>query len=76
MAKTKTRERESEKDKPARPVVRSDAYVMMLFITLVAIAVGCVLMYLDYDKYGGKPTPGVAPGVPKLGEGEAKGPAT
>jgi hypothetical protein len=73
MAKTKTREKESDRDRPERPRARSDAYVMMLFITLIAIAVGCVLMYLDHEEYGGKSPPKeVAPTLPKLGEGEAK----
>jgi hypothetical protein len=64
MAKTK----EKEKDRPDRPKARNDAYVMMLFITLVAIAVGCVLMYLDHDQYGGKSPPKeVAPTLPNLG---------
>lgn len=72
MAKTKTKEK--DRDKPERPRARNDAYVMMLFITLIAIAVGCVLMYLDHQEYGGKsPTPGAAPTLPKLGDADTKG---
>ena len=62
MAKTKT------KDKITGPRARNDAYVMMLFITLVAIVTGTVLMYLDVDEYGGK-TP---PTAPKVGELDSK----
>ena len=59
MAKTKTKDKETEKakDKPTVPKARSDAYVMMLFITFVAIVAGTVLMYLDHDEYGGKKPP-------------------
>jgi hypothetical protein len=69
MAKTKTK----EKDKPERPRAKNDAYVMMLFITFIAIAVGSVLMYLDHEEYGGKSPPKeVAPTLPKLGDGDTK----
>ena len=52
MAKAKYKESD---DKPKRPepVKRDGAYVMMLFITLVAIVTGCVLMYLDNEEYSG-----------------------
>jgi hypothetical protein len=67
MAKTKSREKE-EADKRA-PVARDGAYVMMLFITLVAIATGCVLLYLDNEEYGGKSPPKeTAPAIQKLGD--------
>ena len=51
------------------PVARDGAYVMMLFVTLVAIATGCVLMYLDNDEYSSKaapPPPGLT--IQKLGD--------
>lgn len=41
----------------AGPKPRNDAYTMMLFITLVATAAGCVLLYLDYDEYGKEQPP-------------------
>ena len=51
------------------PVKRDGAYVMMLFITLVAIAVGCVLLHLDNEEYGGKqPQKEAAPNVQPLGQ--------
>jgi hypothetical protein len=71
MAKAKTKEK--DKDKPKRsetPRPKNDAYVMMLFITLLAIVGGTVLMYLDYDEYGSKNPPTVPiTSPPKLGEG-------
>jgi hypothetical protein len=54
MAKAKYKE---EDPKRPTPVARDGAYVMMLFITLVAIVGGCVLMYLDTEEYSGKPIP-------------------
>jgi hypothetical protein len=58
----------------SRPKARNDAYVMMLFATLLAIATGCVLMYLDWDEYGQKTAPTEkAPALPKLGEAPSTG---
>ena len=49
MAKTKTKEKEREREERASgPRPRNDAYVMMLFITFVAILAGSILLYLDY----------------------------
>jgi hypothetical protein len=55
------------------PRGRNDAYTMMLFITLLAIGIGCTLLYLDYDEYGKTPPP--APPtltLPKLGGEDGK----
>lgn len=58
------------------PRGRNDAYTMMLFITLLAIGIGCTLLYLDYDEYGKTPPPKEpTPAVPKLGEGTPGGAA-
>ncbi len=56
MAKAKAKAKE-EDPKRLTPVKRDGAYVMMLFITLLAIAGGCVLMYYDHQEYGGKSPP-------------------
>ena len=49
---------------PTEPV-----YTVMAFITLVAIAIGCTLLYLDFDEYGQKTAPSEKVPVPaKLGE--------
>ena len=72
MAKSKDKTTD-DKDSPAPAGPRMDAYVLMLFITLLALAGGTTLMYLDYDEYGSKVPPdpfrekGATP--PKLGEG-------
>ncbi len=66
MAKTK--ERGEERLKRPEPIKRDGAYVMMLFITLVAVATGCVLLHLDNDEYGKTQPPKEAPVVRKLGE--------
>lgn len=64
---------DDDRPKRAEPVKRDGAYVMMLFITLVATATGCVLLYLDNDEYGGKPAPKEPPPVVlKLGEAPPK----
>ena len=69
MAKAKYKEKKEEDPKRPQPVARDGAYVMMLFITLVAIATGCVLMYLDNEEYGGKSPPKeAAPAIQKLGD--------
>jgi len=64
-----------DKDTPVGPKARNDAYVMMLFITLVAIIAGSVLMYLDNEEYGKNPPPkDVVFSPPKLGEAPAPTP--
>ena len=58
-----------EKDKPAVPKARNDAYVMMLFITFLVIVAGGVLMYLDNEEYGKlAPPKEPIPTLQKLGE--------
>jgi len=59
-----------DKEKATGPKARNDAYVMMLFITLVAIITGTVLMYLDNEEYGKTALPkDVVATPPRLGEG-------
>jgi hypothetical protein len=63
-----------DKSKAEGPKGRNDAYTMMLFITLLAIGIGCTLLYLDFDEYGKQSPPKeTPPALPKLG-GEEKGP--
>src|SRR5204863_7110068 len=65
-----------DKTKADGPRARNDAYTMMLFVTLLAIGIGCTLLYLDYDEYGKQPPPKEAvPTLPKLGD-DTKGAAT
>src|SRR5204863_8541314 len=63
-----------DKTKADGPRARNDAYTMMLFVTLLAIGIGCTLLYLDYDEYGKQPPPKEAvPTLPKLGDEGGKG---
>jgi hypothetical protein len=53
---------------------QNDAYTMMLFITFLAIAIGCTLLYLDYEEYGKQAPPKeAAPTLPKLGDAPKAG---
>jgi hypothetical protein len=62
-----------DKSKAEGPRGRNDAYTMMLFITLLAIGIGCTLLYLDWDEYGKNPPPKeTPPALPKLGGEDAK----
>ena len=54
MAKAKYKDEDPKRPTPVR---RDGAYVMMLFIALVAIAGAATLMYLDNEEYGGKSPP-------------------
>lgn len=66
MAK-KSSKREPEKKAPPRRY--EPVYTMMAFITFVAMTLGCVLLYLDYDEYGKQSPPKeTAPSLPKLGD--------
>ena len=66
MAKNKEKDDEVKRQEP---VTRDGAYVMMLSIALLAIVIGCVLMYLDNEDYAGKPlTKEAAPAIQKLGD--------
>ena len=65
MAKKAAGKRDSDRVKPRTEPV----YTIMVFITFVAMVVGCALMYLDHDEYGGKsPQKENPPALPKLGE--------
>ena len=72
MAKSKKakEDRDERDDKDLKePVARDGAYVMMLFMTLVAIIAGTVFMYLDFDEYGQKqPPPAPQVAIQKLGD--------
>jgi hypothetical protein len=39
----------------AAPQPKSDAYTGMLIISLVAMLIGCALLYLDYGRYPSSP---------------------
>ncbi|MFO0801938.1 MAG: hypothetical protein U0791_02275 [Gemmataceae bacterium] len=68
MAKKKTPEPKGKQvHAPGEPV-----YTVMAFVTFVALAVGCVLLYLDFDEYGGKTAPAEkVPALQQLGGANA-----
>jgi len=64
MAKKRDEKAPKRPKPPTEPV-----YTVMAFITLVAIALGCTLLYLDYDEYGRQSAPAEkVPPLPKLGD--------
>lgn len=57
-------ERSSSAARRTEPV-----YTVITFVTFVAMAVGCALLYLDWDEYGKtSPAKENAPTLPKLGD--------
>ena len=67
MAKKRTADTAKTVHAPGEPV-----YTVMAFITLVAIAIGCTLLYLDYDEYGQKQAPSEkVPALQNLGAATA-----
>jgi hypothetical protein len=65
MAKKSAKREAEKKAKPRREPV----YTALTFITFVAMTIGCVLLYLDFDEYGKNPPPKeTVPTLPKLGE--------
>jgi hypothetical protein len=36
---------------PSKPKARSDAYTGMLLLSLLVLAGGCILLFLDYSQY-------------------------
>ena len=56
----------SDNDEPSDTGVPSnDAYTGMLVISLLALIVGSVLLFIDYSQYGGKaPTVSALPPLP------------
>lgn len=65
-------------ERPARAPRRTEpVYTVMTFVTFVAMAVGCALLYLDFEEYGKQiPTKETIPPLPKLGDAPAAGTTT
>jgi hypothetical protein len=54
--------------KTKKPKTGEPVYTVMAFITFVAIAVGCTLLYLDFEDYGKQSPPKEnPPALPALG---------
>jgi hypothetical protein len=58
----------------AAPRPRNDAYTGLLAISLLAMVVSCVLLYLDYSQYGDQKPP-VMPKIPSSPGGVPLAPA-
>ena len=54
----------AKKEKKAPSNAKNDAYTGMLTMSLLALAGGCVLLYLDYQKYGENKKPPTVQKVP------------
>ncbi|HEV3257627.1 MAG TPA: hypothetical protein VG013_12145 [Gemmataceae bacterium] len=68
MAAARTRGRGDRDVAEASP--GNDIYTGLLLISLVAMIVGCAMLYLDYSQYGDK-----APELPKAAAPTKPGPA-
>ena len=64
MAKSKDRSRDRA---PTTPGVKSDAYVGMLALALIAQVAGAVFLWLDYDAYGPNKKPTMPADRPTVG---------
>lgn len=72
MAKKKAAERPARAAAPRRT---EPVYTVITFVTFVAMAIGCTLLYLDWDEYGKtSPAKENVPALPKLGDGGTAGP--
>ncbi|MDB5309759.1 MAG: hypothetical protein JWO38_3961 [Gemmataceae bacterium] len=57
------------------PYQGEPVYTVMAFVTLVAIAIGCTLLYMDFEDYGKQAAPTEKPpALPKLGEEQKAAP--
>lgn len=54
----------SRKDRGSPVVKKNDAYTGMLFVSLLAMTGACILLYLDYGKYGDAKPPKEPPPLP------------
>jgi len=72
MAAARTRSRGDRDVVEARP--KNDVYTVLLVISLGAMLISCVLLYLDYSQYGDKKPElpkAAAPARPGGGAGQA-----
>jgi hypothetical protein len=74
MAAVRSRGRLADPLPEAPPT--NDAYTGLLAVSLVAMIVGCVFLFLDYQEYSGKPpAPSPRPSAPAQGIGGGVPPA-
>jgi len=69
MARSKSKRRVDDDDADALPKTRSDAYVGLLGISLVALLTGVILLFIDFDEIskGSAPLPSVTTSEDGLG---------
>jgi hypothetical protein len=67
MARNRRRDDDDDDNQPDKP--RSDAYVGMLAISLVALITGIVMLYIDFDELEKSPAP--APSITLSDDGLA-----
>ncbi len=69
MARNRSKRRDDDDDEPEVPKTRSDAYVGLLAISLIALIAGIVLLYVDFDEIsqGAAPLPSVTTSTDGLG---------
>jgi hypothetical protein len=70
----KGKKRDDDEDRDEEPKTRSDAYVGLLGISLVALIVGCVFMYLDHDELAKQNVPAPTVSVSENGLGAPTAP--
>jgi hypothetical protein len=68
MARTRSRFDRDDEDAP-----KSDVYTGLLALSLIAMIVGCLLLYLDFSQYGQMKAPTVTIPQPKGREGVQTG---
>jgi hypothetical protein len=64
----------SRHDDDIEPAPRSDAYVGLLAISLVALLLGCLFLFLDYNQYPVKSAPKISESLPPRPQPQPKGP--
>lgn len=65
----RSRSRRDDRDEDEVPKTKSDAYVGLLLISFLALLVGVVMLYVDYDELskGNAPAPSVSVSEDGLG---------
>ena len=63
------RKRDDDNEEPETPKTKSDAYVGLLGVSLLALVVGCVFMFLDHDELAKQNLPAPSLSVSEIGLG-------
>jgi hypothetical protein len=69
MAKKSPKKGSDSSARPRAARRTEPVYTVITFVTFVAMAIGCALLYLDFDEYGKtSPQKENIPALPKLGD--------